>query len=58
MFTPPYRPLVLYGPLADVARHLLLTNFALRFATVLEENIVRLSSIDAVIASNKVSFII
>uniref|UniRef100_A0A915PNM0 Tight junction protein ZO-1 n=1 Tax=Setaria digitata TaxID=48799 RepID=A0A915PNM0_9BILA len=47
------RPLVLFGPLADVARQRLLTNFALRFASVIDESIVRLSAIDAVIATNK-----
>ncbi|KHN81113.1 Tight junction protein ZO-3 [Toxocara canis] len=51
---PPFpRPVVLYGPLADVARQMLLANFALRFASARDESIVRLSSIDAVIAANK-----
>ncbi|EFO28081.2 hypothetical protein LOAG_00393 [Loa loa] len=47
------RPLVLFGPLADIARQRLLTSFALRFAGVVDESIVRLSAIDAVIAANK-----
>ncbi|CAG9539268.1 unnamed protein product [Cercopithifilaria johnstoni] len=47
------RPLVLFGPLADIARQRLLANFSLRFAGVIDESIVRLSAIDAVIASNK-----
>uniref|UniRef100_F1KR27 Tight junction protein ZO-2 n=1 Tax=Ascaris suum TaxID=6253 RepID=F1KR27_ASCSU len=51
---PPFqRPVVLYGPLADAARQLLLSNFALRFASARDQSIVRLSSIDAVIAANK-----
>uniref|UniRef100_A0A915BRN7 Tight junction protein ZO-3 n=1 Tax=Parascaris univalens TaxID=6257 RepID=A0A915BRN7_PARUN len=47
------RPVVLYGPLADAARQMLLSNFALRFASARDQSIVRLSSIDAVIAANK-----
>uniref|UniRef100_A0A0R3RV22 PDZ domain-containing protein n=1 Tax=Elaeophora elaphi TaxID=1147741 RepID=A0A0R3RV22_9BILA len=47
------RPLILFGPLADIARQRLLANFALRFAGVIDESIVRLSAIDAVIATNK-----
>ncbi|KAK6105611.1 PDZ domain (Also known as DHR or GLGF) family protein [Brugia pahangi] len=47
------RPLVLFGPLADIARQRLLANFAVRFAGVIDESIVRLSAIDAVIAANK-----
>uniref|UniRef100_A0AAF5Q0W3 Uncharacterized protein n=2 Tax=Wuchereria bancrofti TaxID=6293 RepID=A0AAF5Q0W3_WUCBA len=47
------RPLVLFGPLADIARQRLLANFAVRFAGVIDESIVRLSAIDAVIATNK-----
>ncbi|VDK87870.1 unnamed protein product, partial [Onchocerca ochengi] len=47
------RPLVLFGPLADIARKRLLANFALRFASVIDESIVRLSAIDAIIAANK-----
>ncbi|KAM3721963.1 Tight junction protein [Dirofilaria immitis] len=47
------RPLVLFGPLADIARQRLLASFALRFASVIDESIVRLSAIDAVIAANK-----
>uniref|UniRef100_A0A0N5A8Y0 Tight junction protein ZO-1 n=1 Tax=Syphacia muris TaxID=451379 RepID=A0A0N5A8Y0_9BILA len=51
---PPFqRPVVLYGPLADVARKMLLANFALCFATPNGDGIIRLSSIDAVISSNK-----
>lgn len=55
MATNSFRPVVLYGPLADAARQLLLSNFALRFASARDQSIVRLSSIDAVIAANKVS---
>ncbi|TKR93669.1 hypothetical protein L596_008082 [Steinernema carpocapsae] len=52
--SPPFqRPVIIYGALADVARQLLLTNFALRFGTVLDERMIRLSAIDAMIANNK-----
>ncbi|VDK88606.1 unnamed protein product [Litomosoides sigmodontis] len=47
------RPLILFGPLADIARQRLLASFSLRFASVIDESIVRLSAIDAVIATNK-----
>ncbi|VDM98934.1 unnamed protein product [Thelazia callipaeda] len=47
------RPLVLFGPLADIARQRLLTNFALRFSGIADESIMRLSAIDAVINANK-----
>ncbi|VDK48397.1 unnamed protein product [Anisakis simplex] len=47
------RPVVLYGPLADIARKKLLEKFALRFASTRDQNIIRLSSIDAVIATKK-----
>ncbi|KAI6241188.1 hypothetical protein M3Y99_00342000 [Aphelenchoides fujianensis] len=39
------RPVVLFGPLADVARQLLLSNFALYFDTVNDENMIRMSSV-------------
>lgn len=44
---------MLFGPLADVARQLLLSNFALRFGSVEEDKIIRLSNIDAVISMSK-----
>lgn len=47
------RPIVLYGPLADVARQRLLTNFALCFASPGDDSIIRLSNIDAVIRDKK-----
>ncbi|KAK0425013.1 hypothetical protein QR680_008982 [Steinernema hermaphroditum] len=52
--SPPFqRPVVIYGALADVARQLLLSNFALRFGAPLDDRIVRLSAIDALVAANK-----
>lgn len=46
------RPVVLFGPLADVAKQLLLSNFALYFDTI-DENIIRMSSLNNIIDSNK-----
>lgn len=64
-----FRPIVLYGPLADVARQLLLSNFGSRFGAAfdyqqhqLSENlsadsaqqrIIRMSSIDTVMAGQR-----
>ncbi|KAI6207689.1 hypothetical protein M3Y96_00035600 [Aphelenchoides besseyi] len=39
------RPVVLFGPMADVARQLLLSNFALYFDTVNDENMIRMNSV-------------
>uniref|UniRef100_A0A7E4VDJ4 PDZ domain-containing protein n=1 Tax=Panagrellus redivivus TaxID=6233 RepID=A0A7E4VDJ4_PANRE len=52
------RPVVLYGPLADVAKQLLLSNFALKFAGVGEDTgptgkAVALAQVDAVMAAGK-----
>jgi tight junction protein 1 len=46
------RPIVLFGPLADVARQLLLSNFALYFDTI-DENVILMSSLNNIIDSNK-----
>jgi hypothetical protein len=46
------RPVVLFGPLADVARQLLVTNFALYFQTI-EDSIIRMNSLNQIIDQNK-----
>lgn len=42
----------MFGPLADVARQLLLSNFALYFDTI-DENIIKMNSLNSIIDSNK-----
>lgn len=49
-----HRPVVLFGPLADIARHQMLTQFSARFASPESDGgVIRLSSVDHVIASMK-----
>ncbi|CAB3410918.1 unnamed protein product [Caenorhabditis bovis] len=49
-----HRPLVLFGPLADIARQQLLSQFSARFAQPDSDGgVIRLSSVDHVIASMK-----
>uniref|UniRef100_A0A1I7USX2 DNA-directed RNA polymerase n=1 Tax=Caenorhabditis tropicalis TaxID=1561998 RepID=A0A1I7USX2_9PELO len=49
-----HRPLVLFGPLADIARHQLLNQFSARFAAPESDGgVIRLSSVDHVIAAMK-----
>eukprot|EP00081_Caenorhabditis_elegans_P000473 NP_001021686.1 ZO-1 (Zonula Occludens tight junctional protein) Ortholog [Caenorhabditis elegans] len=49
-----HRPVVLFGPLADIARHQLLTQFSARFGSPESDGgVIRLSSVDHVIASMK-----
>uniref|UniRef100_A0A915DXI2 Tight junction protein ZO-1 n=1 Tax=Ditylenchus dipsaci TaxID=166011 RepID=A0A915DXI2_9BILA len=62
-----HRPVVIYGPLADVARQLLLSNFGQRFGAAIVDNYmlqdnnqqqpgdrpIRMSSIDTVMASQR-----
>uniref|UniRef100_A0A0N5BJU7 Tight junction protein ZO-1 n=1 Tax=Strongyloides papillosus TaxID=174720 RepID=A0A0N5BJU7_STREA len=51
---PPFkRPIILYGPLADIARQLLLTNYSYCFAGIEEDKQIRLSNIDALINQSK-----
>ncbi|GMT00553.1 hypothetical protein PENTCL1PPCAC_22727, partial [Pristionchus entomophagus] len=49
------RPVILLGPLSDVARRLLLSQFALLFSSPSGEGegVIRLPAIDAIIANNK-----
>uniref|UniRef100_A0A1I7S7E3 Tight junction protein ZO-1 n=2 Tax=Bursaphelenchus xylophilus TaxID=6326 RepID=A0A1I7S7E3_BURXY len=47
------RPLVIFGPLADVARQLLLTNFRPYFQAVDEDGPIRISAINRIIESDK-----
>ncbi|CAD5206694.1 unnamed protein product [Bursaphelenchus okinawaensis] len=47
------RPLVIYGPLADVARQLLLSNFRPYFQSVDEDNPIRIADINRVIEADK-----
>lgn len=49
-----HRPVVLFGPLADIARHQLLKQFSARFGSPESDGgVIRLSSVDHVIASMK-----
>ncbi|KAF1769685.1 hypothetical protein GCK72_001502 [Caenorhabditis remanei] len=49
-----HRPVVLFGPLADIARHQLLNQFSARFGSPESDGgVIRLSSVDHVIASMK-----
>uniref|UniRef100_A0A1I7XGY9 PDZ domain-containing protein n=1 Tax=Heterorhabditis bacteriophora TaxID=37862 RepID=A0A1I7XGY9_HETBA len=49
-----HRPLVLFGPLADVARSQLLSQFSMRFAEPEGDGgIIRLSAVDSVISAGK-----
>ncbi|GMT28474.1 hypothetical protein PFISCL1PPCAC_19771 [Pristionchus fissidentatus] len=47
------RPVVVVGPLADVARRLLLTQFALLFSSPMGEGVIRLPAVDSIIANGK-----
>lgn len=49
-----FRPVVLFGPLADVARQMLLAQFSMRFAEPEGDGgVIRLSSVDQIMASGK-----
>ncbi|KAH7728368.1 PDZ domain protein [Aphelenchoides avenae] len=48
-----HRPVVLFGPLADVARQLLVSNFPLRFGTIDSDQVVKMAMIDTIMAANK-----
>ncbi|ULU14377.1 hypothetical protein L3Y34_016709 [Caenorhabditis briggsae] len=49
-----HRPVVLFGPLADIARHQLLNQFSARFGSPESDGgVIRLSSVDHVIATMK-----
>uniref|UniRef100_A0A0N5A4W5 Tight junction protein ZO-1 n=1 Tax=Parastrongyloides trichosuri TaxID=131310 RepID=A0A0N5A4W5_PARTI len=51
---PPFkRPIILFGPLADIARQLLLTNYSYCFAGIEDDKTIRLSNIDALINQSK-----
>lgn len=45
--------MVLFGPLADVARQLLVSNFPLRFGTIDSDQVVKMAMIDTIMAANK-----
>uniref|UniRef100_A0AC35TZI5 Tight junction protein ZO-1 n=1 Tax=Rhabditophanes sp. KR3021 TaxID=114890 RepID=A0AC35TZI5_9BILA len=51
---PPFmRPIILFGPLADIGRQLLLTNYSYCFGGTEDDKQIRLSSIDCLIGQNK-----
>ena len=48
------RPVVLFGPLADVAKQLLLANFSMKFTSIGDDSkMISLNQVDSVIASGK-----
>jgi tight junction protein 1 len=48
-----FRPIVIFGPLADIARQLLVSNFSMRFASPPDEGVLRPAAIDSIMASNR-----